>query len=167
MKKYAAVFAIMTLAFLIHPVYSTTSNNDNMWAVLICGYSDFLLSSNRMYQILSEHYHFTEILYLTPDINKTTVRWAIRDWLGERANSDDLVFIYIHSHGGGARFDGDKNMSSLEGGRWEMDSDEGDEYAETELGTIVWIPFTLNYWIKPIDFNNNSIIEDDVYAGVD
>jgi len=149
MKKYAAVFAIMTLAFLIHPVYSTTSNNDNMWAVLICGYSDFLLS------------------YLTPDINKTTVRWAIRDWLGERANSDDLVFIYIHSHGGGARFDGDKNMSSLEGGRWEMDSDEGDEYAETELGTIVWIPFTLNYWIKPIDFNNNSIIEDDVYAGVD
>jgi hypothetical protein len=158
---------MLTLALLTPTVFATSDDNDNMWAVIICGYPEFQRSTNIMYRILSEDYHFTEILYLTPDINKTTVRWAIRDWLGERSNSDDLIFILIHSHGGGAFYDGSKNMSVLEGGRWEMDSDEGDEYAETELGTLVWIPFTLKYRIEPIDFNNNSVIEDDVYAGVD
>jgi hypothetical protein len=81
-------------------------------------------------------------------------------------------------------------LSMLEGGRWELDSDEGDEFSES-----VMISGEYDYWYQQvrincpcgacypitmqycptcgrettlgIDFDGDGIIEQDVYAGVD
>jgi len=176
MKRCVILFIALTcLAFLVPtPLASVGVDNDNLWAVIICG--DMLLQEDTryLYQVLTEHYHFTEVLYLHPNpetwegFNKSIVRWAIRDWLGERSNGDDLIFIFFFSHGGGV-YQYNETFAFLEGGRWELDSDEGDEYAETEIGIGTYDSWKDEWTVEQagIDFNGNGILENDVYAGVD
>ena len=155
----------------------------------------FQADTSYMNNVLSMRYHFDEVLYLHPNattgqcLNKTIVRWAIRDWLGARSNADDLIFIFIFSHGNGVTYY-NETLSMLEGGRWELDSDEGDEFSESVLISgeyDYWYqqvrincpcgacyPITMQYCptcgretVFGIDFDGDGIIEPDVYAGVD
>jgi len=85
--------------------------------------------------------------------SKSTLRQAIRDWVGERSDGDDLVFIYLGSHGGGYNATNHVLVDILQDGvRWELNSDEGEDIRETDVG---------------IDFNDNEVLEDNVWAGVD
>lgn len=165
---------VLALAILTPTVVNAEtpqSDNDNMWAVIISGFTEFQADTQYLYDVLKENYHFTEILYLHPNaitnttfecLNKSIVRWAIRDWLGERSNSDDLIFLFIHTHGGGMK---DYNATHYlrEGGRYEFDGDEGNEVAETNIG-YVWSD---GYIFWGYDFNGNGVLEDDVYGGID
>ena len=126
------------------------------WAVIVCGSKggSFRNNTGYMYHVLSQHYNFDDIYYLSRDIyssdpgviassTKANVRWAIRDWLGSRSNHNDLIFIYFSSHGGGY----DVINNRLEGGREEVGGDEGDEVRESTLGCDVNGDGDYNDWV--------------------
>jgi hypothetical protein len=76
---------------------------------------------------------------------KQNVRWAISQWL-RRSSFDDTIFIYFSCHGGGAYADG-----TLEGGRIDLDGDEGSEHLSSSGGWFgvdecLWVNWKEQYW---------------------
>jgi len=119
-----------------------TSDKVEYWALIVCG-DDFGYCYNfgadaaYMYHVLREHYCFDDdhIYYLHVDTTapgvddlatKAKFRWAITDWLANRSDENDIIFIYFTNHGGGCSDD----EQALKGGRYEVgsESDEGTEH---------------------------------------
>jgi hypothetical protein len=160
MKRYATILIIVGLLLASLSFTATVSavpGIDKRWAIIMCGYLQFQPDCQYMYDMIRRS--FDGIYYLTGNYSdprmsnpypckETLSNIAIRDWLAERSDGDDLVFIYIRSHGGGY------NASNhvIVGSTWELNSDEGDDICETDVG---------------IDFNGVNGLEDDVWAGVD
>jgi len=101
------------------------------WAVIICGWLGFMYDPDTIYDLLTTQFHFDEVMYLSTSFatnisnprvsdmaNKENVRWALSSWLS-RSDGDDLVFVYVSSHGGGCNSTG-----QLCGGRVDTDGDE-------------------------------------------
>lgn len=104
-----------------------------------------------MYHVLSEHYCFDNITYLStypndPGVNfsatKNNVRSAITDILADWSNENDTVFIYFSSHGGGYLHHTDRYYGgappdwlpyAIAGGRYDASGDEGEETNEGDL----------------------------------
>ena len=145
MKRYVAVLAVILLflaSLPLNPVASASQPSiDKLWALIVCGYLEFQPDCQYIYDVLTEHYNFSDIAYLThspsdprktfPFLDKNWTRWHITDWLGNRSDSDDLIFIYIMSHGGG--FNGTTFIDGepvLEGGRIDGSGDQEDPQDE-------------------------------------
>jgi len=98
-----------------------------------------------------ESYNFDGILYLSvntsnPNVHlettHTNLQYALKDWLNQ-STADDLIFIFIETHGGGYRrntpgYPGDESKPAFfpdteEGGWAENDSDEGLEFTEAHI----------------------------------
>jgi len=196
-KMCVAILGILTLAFLMPTAsVSSISGNDNIWALIISGYMELQADTDLLYEVLNENYHFTDVVYLHPNwetkecLDKATVRWAIRDMLGYCSDSDDLIFIFIFTHGGGAHQWNDTLTMFEKDVKWEFGGDEGEEFSEAEViyGKYDYyyrVPriycdcgacYPIDYQYCPncarettfgVDFNGNGIIENNVYVGVD
>lgn len=158
MKRCKTVLIIIGLLLASLSFITTVSavpGIDKRWAIIMCGYLQFQPDCQYMYDMIKP---FDGIYYITgnhadprmshPYPCKETLKLAIRDWLAERSDGDDLVFIYISSHGGGYN----PTNHTIAASKWELNSDEGEEIRETDVG---------------IDFNGVNGLEDDVWAGVD
>jgi len=144
MKKAFLLVLVMLLFVGIVPLRVEAFGNE-AWVVLIGSYGtvsnwhQFILDTYYAYVTLRQYYDIDpdinikylifdpswEIEYGMTD-NETTkqnVRWTISDWLSDVADGDDVVFIYFGCHGGGAYQNG-----TLEGGRIDLDGDEGREH---------------------------------------
>jgi len=160
MKRHAIL--IITVLLLASLPFSTRVSAvpgiDKRWAVILCGYDMFQPDCQYLYDMIRAK--FDGIYFLTDNASdpriewhpwwasKSTLRHAIRDWIGNYSDGDDLVFIFIDSHGGG--YNASTNI--IVDATWELNSDEGQEICETDVG---------------IDFNGNGVLEDTVWAGVD
>lgn len=101
---------------------------DKRWAVLVCGWLEFQIDTDIAYDLLVDEYNFDGVLYLSPVkssdkvnlvANWDNVHYAFSTWLSEHADSDDLVFIFFSSHGGGCNTTG--HMC------WGREDEDGDE----------------------------------------
>ena len=158
MKRLVVVFSIITLVLLPTVPISASASPSKLWAVVATGYLAFKEVTDCANSVL-EKYPFDEINYLGVAY-KTEVREAITSWLKTRSDSNDLIFIYISSHGGGYNskdhvldgplpdlIDGKKHLEP------EKDEvDEGLEIRETD-------PMK--------DLDGDGKIEDDVWVGID
>jgi hypothetical protein len=128
------------------------SGQPRAWALIICGadssmpgYHDCLY----MYQILCNQYNFNYILYL--DVNNNSyaddvanlqnTRYAITNWLKCIASSNDLIFIYSVSHGGGyctnAYPSDNIPAQSLVGGIYDANNTEGPMVLESDIKYVL------------------------------
>jgi hypothetical protein len=169
MKRCVVLLAVLMLSLTLIPnVTATLQPVHKLWALIVCGtFPEFAYDSWELRSVLQDHYSFDGIKFIEAPLSKQEVRDAITDWLGSRSDGDDQIFIFIISHGGGLHKYND-TAYILAGGRWELNSDEGNEVSETQaaLGYD-----DLHYgWVitqMGVDFNDNGVLESDVYAGVD
>lgn len=151
------------------------------WAVILCAtkiYGGTLGGPGDAayaYHVLSTHYVFNDIYYLhydttIPEVdayaNSTNFRWAITDWLANKADSnpdsDDIMFIYVIAHGGGIAYQppsaepywGD-NLT-LYGGRYDENLDERyNNLREIEEAHVI----NSTYPYGPVDVNGDGRIK--------
>ena len=118
----------------------------------MCGSSEFQPDPEHLYDVLTQSYNFDDILYLSvntsnPHIdleaNRANLQYALKDWLNQ-SSENDLIFIYITSHGGGYRrntpgWPEDEGKPPFipdpqDEGHWaQIDSDEGFEFTEADI----------------------------------
>jgi hypothetical protein len=137
------VIALLGLAIANFPITLGQSDGYERWAVIAacCMYPTSPSNDAQyMYHVLSAHFDFDGIYYLDvrtglPGVNASATRanlqWAIRNWLHDRSDTDDLIFIFCVGLGGGYN----ANMGGMEGGR--IDGSQGDivdEDAEHIIG---------------------------------
>jgi len=117
---------------------SATEEETHCWGLIVQGYggpTDYVFEgdSQYMYHFMSKHYMFDEICYLAIDTtlpgvtNKTSrenVSWAITEWLHQRSDANDMIFIFFATHGIG-------HNHSL--AIFDTDGDEGDEVLESTI----------------------------------
>jgi hypothetical protein len=171
MKRCFAFFSIsmLVLVFLTQTTTVSSQSGNNMWAVIICGEMEFQADTRYLNEVLTTQYSFNDVLYLHPDaetneyLNVSTVRSAITGWLGSRSDNDDLIFIFVLSHGGGMERYNATHYLRGRGIPWEFDGDEGNEVRETNIG-FMW---SEGYIFWGLDFNGNGIIEENIYGGID
>lgn len=170
MRRITAVVltTLITFALFLFPPQASSTYVSKYWAVIVCGSSEFQPDPERLYSVLMESYNFDGILYLSvntsnPNINLETthanLQYALKDWLNQ-STADDLIFIFIETHGGGYRRNtpgwfGDESKPAFfpdpqDEGHWaEIDSDEGFEFTEAdiqedvndddEIGDTTWV----------------------------
>jgi hypothetical protein len=152
---------------LIPNVTATLQPVHKLWALIVCGtFPEFVLDAWELQDVLQNHYSFDGIKLIEAPQSKQEVRDAITDWLGSRSDDDDQIFIFIMSHGGGLHEYNDTTYITA-GGRWELDSDEGNEVSETQMALGY---HSADEWMitqMGVDFNDNGVLESNVYAGVD
>jgi len=141
----------MFLALLPTISVSASSWTSKRWAIIATGYLAFDGYTDYANSVL-EKYSFDEISNLGVAY-KEEIRNAITS-LAEVSDSDDLIFIYIASHGGG--WDDEFGLiapfpTCIDGSRGDL-VDEGLEVTETLLQR---------------DIDGDEEIEDDVWAGID
>lgn len=166
----AVLTTLITFAlFLFLPQVSSTYVS-RYWAVIVCGSNTFQPDPERLYNVLMESYNFDGILYLSvntsnPNINlettHTNLQYALKDWLNQ-STADDLIFIFIETHGGGYRrntpgYYRDESKPAFfpdtETSGWaEIDSDEGLEFTEAHIQE---------------DVNGDDEISDTTWVGTD
>jgi len=128
---------------------------DNLWALIVAGDYEFTCDPDYLESVLDEHYSFKGIKYLKNSPNgKQDVRDAITGWLEQKSDDNDLIFIFILSHGGGYHWlkkelYGPDN--SIDGSRGDQE-DEGNEFRETDVN---------------IDFDGDGTFESTVWGGID
>ena len=148
----AVLTTLITFAlFLFLPQVSSTYI-PRCWAVIVCGNNTFQPDPEHLYNVLMESYNFDGILYLSvnmsnPHVNLeasyANLQYALKDWLNQ-STADDLIFIFIETHGGGYRRNtpgcyGDESKPAFfpdpqDKGHWaEIDSDEGFEFTEADI----------------------------------
>jgi len=131
------VVAILFLSSLITALLLTpsipsieASAIEGLWAVIISGFMPWPIGrgtiDNDLYDLratLYDHYGFNAYnTYYCLQATAETLQDAI-NWLASKSDSDDLVFIFLASHGGGWKLP----EAKLEGGRIDSDGDEGPE----------------------------------------
>jgi hypothetical protein len=138
--------------FITYAIPSAKSQSQQLWALIISGSADGSFSNNTryMYHVLDNHYSFDGIRYLDVDTSRTgvdalstltNVRSAITSWLAGNSDSDDTIFIYFSSHGGGYQTLWDHRLPyAIEGGRYDsVSGDEGDEVQESSFREWCWV----------------------------
>lgn len=109
-KVLVLVFLIAISSFLAKTVVVAAADPVEYWAVLVCGDSIGEGDAAYAYHVLNDHYNFSDIYYLHVDTsqpgvdayaNTTNFRWAITNWLASNSDANDIVFIYIVTHGNG------------------------------------------------------------------
>lgn len=113
MRRVATVILAITIMFAIFsfPLQVSSTYIPRCWAVIVCGTGELQPDPERLYSVLMESYNFDGILYLSvntsnPNVNlettHTNLQYALKDWLNQ-STADDLIFIFIETHGGGYR----------------------------------------------------------------
>ncbi len=159
MKRSFQLFTLIIILLLVvsNPLIvnsAAASTSVELWALIVCGSTGMSFSHNTayMYHALSEHYSFDGITYLSvypsdPGVNASAtlnnVRSAINTTLASWSDENDIVFIYFSSHGGGYN----ARHNQLEGGRFEVGGDEGNEVSESTLGLDVNGDGDMNDWV--------------------
>ena len=88
------------------------ANCKKLWGLVVCGSEGnmFWADTQYMYHVLHDHYTFSGLDFLSVDTNrpgvnasatKNNVRNAITQWLSDHSTSNDEIFIFFSSHGGG------------------------------------------------------------------
>ena len=160
MKRYAVLFSFLLLSLvLITPptAVSLTVSFHKCWALIAIPHWDFELSLDalELKETFELYYDFEQMRFTRS--NKEDLRKAIKTWKSgsTESDSDDLLFIYIESHGGGycaeeGELYGPKE-ELIDGSRGDQ-RDEGDEFRETDI---------------KIDFDGDGVLESDVWGGID
>ena len=169
MKTKKLAVAILTVAMVLFlfqfPPKASSTQNGNRWAVIVCCDWAVQPDSDYMYDVLDWYQY--NILFLSvntsnphvdDEANRDNLQYALDDWLSQ-STENDLIFIYITSHGGGYRrntpeWPPDEGMPTFieDGGRAEIDSDEGFEFTETHIQE---------------DVNGDGEISDTTWVGAD
>jgi hypothetical protein len=145
-RKATLAIALALVSTSFSPTVLAQPPTTQYWAVIAaCAYAepyDLFYETNLplsadahyLYHILTEHYKFDGIYYLDinplfpAEVNDTATRdhfrWAITNWLRDRSDANDVIFIYIGGHGGGYN----TIENELEGGR--IDGSQGDPVDE-------------------------------------
>ncbi|MEM3464251.1 MAG: hypothetical protein QXL91_05245 [Candidatus Bathyarchaeia archaeon] len=143
-KIASAIALVITLAVAsigLSPTALAQQPQRNYWAVIAaCAATDwhpvdYTASKDAylMYHVFSEHHKFDGIYYLDrnmlfPEVNasatRNNFRWAITNWLHDRSDANDIIFIFIVGHGGGYN----TIENRIEGGR--IDGSQGDPVDE-------------------------------------
>lgn len=127
MKRLVAVFSILTMFLVLSttiPV-SASSWTSKRWALIVVGFNDiegvseFMPDAIYLRDVLKKYYSFSDsnIKFLNCPTKKN-LRSAITGWLGDHSDDDDLILIFIVSHGGG--------LDENHGGRVDESGDELD-----------------------------------------
>jgi len=168
MKKAAILILMLLLcaSISLSPIRTSKATGGNLWAVIVCATPDLSEESDFLYETLTTYYDFTDIYYLNVNTSKNgvdalmtkdNVRRALNTTLAQWSDSDDIVFIYFMSHGGGYNMlyapDYWLLPNHLEGGAIDLNGDEGDEVRESSI-------------IPAWDYNKDGVI-DDTWLGVD
>jgi len=168
MVKWKPFFLSLLLLCAFIPIvvpYAEAAGSQELWALIICGSADETFSNNTqyMYHVLTQNYTFNGIYYLDvytnrPGVNasatKNHVRLAINTTLASWSDSNDIVFIYYSSHGGGYHIE-----EGWEVGRIEFPGDENNEVREDHFRVANLLPrFGLRPWPLNtlIDYEGNS-----------
>jgi len=116
MKAKIAFLLSLATFFSMFPAKASIPECEEWYALIVCASTRpkvFRANSNYLYHILSEHYSFKDIMYLSchygdPGVDgpasKSDIREAITDYLKNQVDSDDVVFIWFETHGGGFAF---------------------------------------------------------------
>jgi len=175
MRLKSLVIILVTLvSILIVPTPPVQGDYCRKWAVIICGTEDIFGEAFLLKYIFDECYDFDGIYYLPPSYATRAEVHAAFQWLRSRSGSNDLVFIWIGSHGGGFSTFTDGcwiPRNSIEGGRalvtWDDEygptqywfwSKEGREVRETEI-------FNPNTYRYGLDVNRDGDLND--WVGID
>ncbi len=169
-KAMLALISVLVMAasttIIPLPVHATYV--ENFWAVIINGDTpDFQIDAEHMYNVLTAHYSFDDIMYLSTDTSQTGVDlyadkenavWTLNDWLGSVSDEDDLIFIFVATHGCRVwkrwHIPGDpvRYHYTNENGRFEIGGDEWEELTELDLN---------------MDVDGVGGISNDTWVGVD
>lgn len=112
------MFLALTLSMfnLLTETVKGQGQEADYWAVILCaaelygGVKGGPGDAAYAYHVLSTHYAFNDIYYLHYNTNisevdayanSTNFRWAITNWLVNKSDSNDIIFIYVIAHGGG------------------------------------------------------------------
>ncbi len=201
--KRALLFVLIVLGLTVFvPVPLATCSGDGKverWVLLVGGTPELI--GPEPHQTLRDTYYFYHLLvydigisadhvmylypwlippseilqdYVIDDIaNSTSVRYYITEWLKPNADEDDIVLIYIFTHGRGYN----DLKKKIEGGNvtlsWDDDgpvanpSDEGNEVSEQTLNmdwngdgdTEDWVGIDEGLWF----YNDNAVYWDDEF----
>ena len=105
----AKIVLLLSLAtfFSMFPAKASIPECEEWYALIVCASTRpqvFRANSNYLYHILSEHYSFKDIMYLSchygdPGVDwpamKDYVRWAITDYLKNQVDSKDVVITIV------------------------------------------------------------------------
>jgi len=161
------LFNILTLSLALMTLTVVTSPSvDELWALIICGYPYYglygeeegmQLDPQYMHDVLVEHYPFTEVRLIDslsyPNEDKDWLRNEIKNWLGNRSDTNDLVFIFFMTHGckrtDGSHKDGEYDpideVDGIDEGlqlkeKWTMTEPKVEYYWDDELKEdIAWL----------------------------
>ena len=141
MKTLALLFlVIFPVIYITSPssvsiVKAEGTSDTKYWALLVCGSEDsFQANADYMYHVIRYHYAFDGIYYLhinasvlgvNATATKQNVSEAITNWLANKSGPDDVIFIYMNSHGGGYQV---SPQGRMVGGRYDDSDEEGDEH---------------------------------------
>ena len=158
MKRLVAVFSVLTIFPTLLPIASASTSTSECWAIVAAGYPAFMMYADYANNVLKKH-SFDGIKYLGLAY-KIEVREAITDWLKTHSDSNDIIFIYITSHGGGY----DKKDRVLDGPL--PDLIDGEKELELEKGEVDE-GLEIRETDPKKDFDGDGKIEDDVWVGID
>jgi len=155
------------------------------WAVILCttgidgGTKGGPGDAAYAYHVLSTHYAFNDIYYLhynttIPEVdayaNSTNFRWAITNWLANKAdsnpNSEDIMFIYVIAHGAGIAYRPPDSIP-LWGDNLTLYNGHYDENKDEIYSSLNEIQeeHVVNEFGNPVDVNNDSRIRG--WVGID
>jgi len=178
LKKSVLVFLLLSTALSGLAIVSPVSADDSVksWALIVDGDYLFAGDSAYMYHALHDHYDFAGICYLSdwpygtiPGVNgsatKENMRWAIRTWLYNKSDSNDIIFVFFSNHGGGYN----TKTGNLSGGRWDSSFDEGNEHyiGNQWKGVDECICFpreNQSYWDDELKEDLDYLASDDKYG---
>jgi len=143
-------FSMLT-AFPVESVVAEEPPNPvRYWALIVCGTNGsaqtFKRDATYMYHVLSDHYEFDGIYYLSywtdmlgvnASAHKENLIWAITTWLNQSSDYNDVIFIYFTTHGGGHNIKKkgpQYPLNQVVSGRYDIDGDEGNETRESTIG---------------------------------
>jgi len=136
-EKLEAILFFVLVALSSFSIVCSASADSivKYWAIIVDGGTKIGLyfrgDAAYTYHVLLDHYLFNDIYLLSNHLayadnasNKATLNWALRNWLFQRSDSNDVVFIFYSNHGGGYK----TKTNELAGGRYDNDTDEGSEH---------------------------------------
>jgi len=189
LSLFTLVFCLAILTFLsnfilITPVAQGTYVSKYL-AIIVLGSDEFVNASEKCYDTMSmwgccKTLYLSSNLTLTPranvTANKINFQWALTNWLNNISTPDTQVWIWIFSHGVGlhhqpppsSRIEG---WWSIDGGRAEVNSDEGPEITEYLINEDVngdgdksnttWVGVDEGICLSPL--TGNEIVWDDEF----
>jgi hypothetical protein len=175
LKATLLIFLItMAPAFFASPVVAE-ENSSKLFVIIVCGwythllqFSSFNCDTAYAYHVLSLHYSCEDINYLStypqdPGVNQTATKNNVRQAINRLAtnssliskpDSNDIVFIYISTHGGGYNSKENHIEEGPDGepvGRYDGSQgdpiNEDDEVRESTLGVDANNDNDTNDWV--------------------